>query len=64
MKKSIFFAFALFVSLSSFSQQPDSARSDYPQSKHEFSLDLLPIIDGSYPFDLLYRKPLHFQERQ
>jgi len=56
MKKSIFFAFALFVSLSAFAQQPDQARFDYQQSKHEFSLDLLPIIDGSHPFDLLYRK--------
>lgn len=56
MKTAIFFTFALFVSLSVFAQQSDPTRFDYQQHKHEFSLDLLPIIDGSYPFDLLYRK--------
>lgn len=56
MKKVTLFIFALLVSLSTFAQEADQARFDYQQSRHEFSLDLLPIIDGSYPFDLLYRK--------
>ena len=62
MKTAILSIFALFLSLSTFAQQADPARFDYQNNKHEFSLDLLPIIDGSYPFDLLYRK--HYSSKK
>ncbi|MCF1751604.1 hypothetical protein [Mariniradius sediminis] len=29
---------------------------DYAKTKHELSLDIAPIIDGSYPTNLLYRR--------
>lgn len=56
MKKIIFSALALLVSLFSVAQETDQRNFDYQQTKHEFSLDLLPVIQGSNPVNLLYRK--------
>jgi hypothetical protein len=51
--------FVLLTAVSSFSQAQEATENtifDYSETKHEFSLDLAPIILGNYPSDLLYRK--------
>jgi hypothetical protein len=51
--------FVLLTAVSSFSQAQEATENtifDYSETRHEFSLDLAPIILGNYPGDLLYRK--------
>ncbi|MCL6259039.1 hypothetical protein M3O96_08075 [Aquiflexum sp. TKW24L] len=57
MKKlSILFLFVIAV-IAQVSAQESTEKSvfDYSETKHEFSLDLAPIILGQYPSNLLYR---------
>lgn len=56
MKKSIISLLAFFVSFFSFAQEADQRNFDYQKTRNEFSLDLLPVINGSHPVSLLYRK--------
>jgi hypothetical protein len=57
MKKlSILFLF-LVASIAQVSAQNSTEKTlfDYSETKHEFSLDIAPIIQGNYPSSLLYR---------
>lgn len=58
MKKSLlilFFCFG-FVAIGFAQETPEPPVFDYAKTKHELSLNIAPIIQGNYPFDLLYRK--------
>ncbi|MCH6235484.1 hypothetical protein [Cognataquiflexum rubidum] len=57
MKKlSILFLFVIAVIAQVFAQETtEKSVFDYAETKHEFSLDLAPIILGQYPSNLLYR---------
>jgi hypothetical protein len=45
------------IHFSTFSQETSEDKIfDYAETKHEFSLDIAPIIQGNYPSSLLYRQ--------
>jgi hypothetical protein len=58
MKKLSIFLFLLSAILNHSFAQESSEKPiyDYAETQHEFSLDILPIINGHYPASLLYRK--------
>ncbi|MCS4433365.1 hypothetical protein [Aquiflexum gelatinilyticum] len=57
MKKlSILFLFlCTFLTQVSAQESKEKTVFDYSETKHEFSLDIAPIIQGNYPSSLLYR---------
>jgi hypothetical protein len=58
MKKLTLF-FLLFIAVISQTIAQESTEKpvfDYAETKHEFSLDIAPIINGHYPSNLLYRQ--------
>jgi len=58
MKKLTIFLFLLSAVISKSLAQESAEKTvfDYADTQHEFSLDILPIINGNYPGSLLYRK--------
>jgi len=57
--KKLSIAFLLFIAVITQSAAQESTEKtvfDYAETKHEFSLDIAPIIFGSYPSNLLYRQ--------
>ena len=58
MKKLSIFLFLLAAILNQSFAQESSEKPfyNYDETQHEFSLDILPIINGHYPASLLYRK--------
>jgi hypothetical protein len=56
--KKLSIAFLLLIAIITHSNAQESTEKivfDYSETKHEFSLDLAPIILGQYPSNLLYR---------
>jgi hypothetical protein len=58
MKRSLLTAMLCFGTvISSLAQETEQPTVfDYAKTKHEFSLNIAPVLVGDFPFDLLYRK--------